>query len=178
MNFKTTYILFAGLAVILAVLGVTLFMGPATTNDSKFLLSSLYDKDQHLKDGEIDRVDRIEIKRTKPDPETLTFVKDPSTKHWKVNGFRADALKVTSLIQQLFNADKTKADEPPKNLADWELNPPDTVVTISRGDQPSLTVNLGKVSPGDDATAVIYATSSDRPTDAIAVQKKKLDLPL
>jgi hypothetical protein len=177
MNFKTTYILFGGLAVILVVLGVTLFMGPSATNESKFLLSSLRDKDQQLKPGEVDRVDRIEIKRTKPDEETLAFVKDASTKHWKVNGLRADSGKVSTLIQQLFNADKAKSDEPPKNLADWDLSPPNTVITISRSDQPALIVNLGKVSVGDE-TAVVYATSSDRPKDAIAVQKNKLELAL
>ena len=81
---------------------------------------------------------------------------------------------LTSLIQQLFNADKAKSDDPPKNLADWELNPANTVITIGRADQPSLTVNLGRVSIGDETTAVVYATSSDRTTDAIAVQNQIL----
>src|SRR5262249_12856060 len=87
---------------------------------------------------------------------------------------RADAARVRDLVSHILNAQKADA-EAPRSLADWGLEKPETVVTLKRGDQPALTLNVGKTSPGEES-AVTYVLSSDRPKDPVAVPKRDLEL--
>ena len=129
MNFKTTYILFGVLAIILVALTITLFVGPSTTDTSKFVFP------QPQRDQESDQhqdVNKVEIVRSKDG--NLTFVRDDKTKQWKVNGFRADKNSVNNLIRQICEAQKTEF-ETPRSLADWGLDNPQMVVTLEASGQ-------------------------------------------
>ena len=64
MSFKTTYILFGILVVLLATLGVAVLVEPTPPEASTYVLPSAHRKDSELK---ADDVTRVEIKRNRPD---------------------------------------------------------------------------------------------------------------
>jgi hypothetical protein len=104
MNFKTTYILFGCCAVLLLCLGIAWFMSSSTTDSSnKFVFPSLNDIKAKFNP---DDVDRIEIARAGSD-KNLTFKRDNSTKHWTINGLRANSVAVSNLVRSICTAQKT-----------------------------------------------------------------------
>ena len=173
MNFRTTYILFGVLAALLIVVVIALYTGPAPDDENKFIFPSLNDPKAKSDTGE---VDRITLVRSKPE-EKLVFERDSRTKRWKVNEFYADRNAINNLVQHIYAAEKVPA-ESPKNLADWGLESPGTVITLRRGEKKSeLKLSVGNVSQGEES-AVIYVLSSDRPKEPLAVAKAQLDIVL
>ncbi len=154
------------LALVLIGLTIALYVSPTPKDEDKSVFPSV--NSSSVKSNP-DEVERVEIVRTSPE-EKLTFVKDPSTKRWRVNGFRANANSVKNLISKIYDAKKTET-EAARNLGEWGLENPQTVVTLRRGDKSALTLSIGKTSPGDDASAVTYVLSSDRPKDPMGVLK-------
>src|SRR5262249_52718190 len=63
----------------------------------------------------------------------------------------------------------------PDSLKSWGLEPPAVKITLKKGDERTVSLNVGNTSPGGDASAVIYVTSSDRPKEGMAVKKSTLD---
>src|SRR3954468_8802278 len=113
MSFRTTYLLFGLLAVILVVFGVTLWRLPSEGADSSaYILPSLHSPTEPVQQGDIDRV---ELTRTSG--ESLAFARDPQTKGWRLTRprtARADTQAVTGLIRQAFDARRAQTDRPPK----------------------------------------------------------------
>src|SRR5438552_3244989 len=113
MSFKTTYILFGVLAVILVVFGVALYRyNPDAGSATAYVLPSAHDPAAPV---DADKVDRVEFDKTAP-PGKLVFERDPGTKRWSVTSpraYRADGPAVEGLVRQVLNARRDeKADRP------------------------------------------------------------------
>lgn len=171
MNFKTTYILFALFAVLLVVLGVTLWLDPSPADVSDFVFPSAHDKRNPLK---IEEITEVEIARREPE-ETIRIEKDEALDRWFITSpikAEADDITVTGLVRQILNAEQEEDANLP-GLDQLGLAPPKSVITLKKGDERKLVLNVGDVSPGE-RDAVIYVTSSDRPKTAMSVQKNGL----
>ena len=177
MNFKTTYVLFAVLAVILVVFGVALYRyNPDAGSATAYVLPSVHDPAAPVKE---DQVDRVEVERTSP-AEKIAFERDADGKRWSITqprAYRADAGAVDGLIRQVFNARKDEKADAPARLADWGLgDPPSTgTVTLHVAGGRDLRLRVGDVNKGGGRTAVVYVTSSDLPDKGMAVAKGDLD---
>jgi hypothetical protein len=176
MNFKTTYVLFGLVALMFVVLAVAFWMEPAPTDASLWVLPSVHASAKPLQTSDIDRV---EIEREKPTKETIVFVRDSGDKQrWRITeprGLRADRFAVENLIRQIFDAQRDENADRPDSLKSWGLEPPAAKITLKKGDERTVQLNVGNTSPGGEASAVIYVTSSDRPKEGMAVKKSTLD---
>ena len=80
MNFKTTYILFGLLGLMLAILGIVLYNGPSAPAGEGFVFPSMHARDKELKP---DQVDKVVVERKKAGEPDLVFERvDPTT--WKI----------------------------------------------------------------------------------------------
>ena len=173
MNFKTTYILFGIVLVLLATLGVALFLEPVSPGESDYVLQSVHRKDSELKP---EQVTRVEIGRTKPEAETLVFERDADGKTWHVAKpypLRADSFAVTGLIRDVLDAQRDPGADVPPSLKEFGLDPPGTVVTLSK-DGREVKLNVGDVSAGTENQRV-WVTSSDNPKQGVPVKKSRLE---
>jgi len=172
MNFKTTYILFGILGIVLVVFAFALWMGPTTAGDSKWVLPSTHDLANPVDAKDIDTV---VIERSQPRDEKLVFVKDGD--HWKMtepHSFRVDRFLVDQVVRQLLDAQREEKADLTSDLKQWGLDSPATTVTLKKNDEKEWKVNLGSESRGG-ASAVVYVTSSDKPKDPMAVRRSSLD---
>src|SRR5262245_17524330 len=99
MNFKTTYILFGILAVVLGIFVYALFVGPSPTDSSTWVLPSMHNEASPLPTKDIDR---IEIERRRPNEEKIVLVREGDV--WKITEppeYRADRLAVEDLLRQI-----------------------------------------------------------------------------
>ena len=69
MSFKTTYILFGILAGMFLLIVLAVWLGPASSGDSTFILPSMHKKET----VKTDDIDFVEIDRAKPTKEKLVF---------------------------------------------------------------------------------------------------------
>jgi hypothetical protein len=175
MNFKTTYLLFGILAVVLVIFGWVLWVGPVNENLTAFVLPSM-----HSESGPLDPKDitRVEIERTRPSPEKLVFVRDAAGERWRIvepRDYRADSNAIDSLVRQIYNARLDEKSDVANTPGNYGLETPAEVITLSKTSEPTREVklNVGDDSPGKDK-AVIYVTSSDR-KEVMAVKKTELD---
>lgn len=76
MNFKTTYVLFGILAVVMAILVYAVFVGP-TPDTSAWVLPSVHNEANPLPTKDIDRV---EIERDRPDDQKTKIVLVPKAR--------------------------------------------------------------------------------------------------
>jgi hypothetical protein len=174
MNFKTTYLLFGLLLVVLLAFGIALWMGP-TEGTSAYVLPSMHSGSSPVTDED---VTRVEIDRARPEGEKIVFVKDPQTKKWRITepvACAADYL-VGTLVRDVYGAKRDPQSEPSNDLKQYGLEPPAVVVTLIKEAEPRRQFQLmvGDVSAGS-SKAVIYVSSSDRPKEVLAVQKSQLD---
>jgi hypothetical protein len=175
MNFKTTYILFGVLALVLAAFVISLLLGPSSTEKSDYVLPSMHRDASPLKE---DDITRVEIDRKRPKEEKIVFIRDPGSKRWRIlepRNYQADGLAIDRLVHQITEASlDTNADvlQEPKQ---YGLDAPAEVVTLVKESDPrrEVKLNVGDASPGSEK-AVIYVTSSDR-NDVMAVKKSELD---
>ncbi len=185
MNFKTTYYLFAVLGIIIVGLFLLMFLRGPDTPDSAFIFPTAHDRTRMGNEEEEkavhveDRITRLEIKRTHPE-QKLVFVRNPESKLWELSepaGLRINSNDVDTLVRQVLRARKER-DVPSNSLKEWELDPPDSVLTLTGKDKDdkeiTFTLNLGKVSPGT-TSAVVYVTTSDYPKKPLAVLKSDVD---
>jgi hypothetical protein len=173
MNFKTTYILFGVLLVLLLVLGVSLYMEPAPKTASNYVLPSAHHKDSEIKPED---VTRVEIKRTRPDAESLVFERDADGKTWRITepaALRADSFAVLGLVRDVLDAERDTAADAPRSLKDFGLDPAGEVVTLHKGDR-TVELNVGDTSPGKE-NQVVFVTSSDNPKEGVPVRKNRLE---
>jgi hypothetical protein len=176
MNFKTTYILFAILAVLLAIFAYALFQGPTSTDASAWVLPEVHNEANPLPERDIDRV---EIERERPDDQKgkIVFVRENNV--WRIaepREYRADRFAVEDLIRQIRDARREMQSDVTNDPGQYGLAPPAAVITLKKETEPQrqVTLNLGDISPGE-ASAVIYVTSSDRPREVMAVKKSQLN---
>jgi peroxiredoxin len=173
MNFRTTYILFGTLVLILVLFGYALYKYDADSPDrSNFVLPGVHDKANPFK---AEDVDQVVIARNNPQ-ETITFERDADTKHWRITkprSLRADDSAVSGLINEVFRASKDDKADKPTSLKSWGLDPPSATITIKKGSEREVGLNIGDVSPGT-ADQVIYVSALDKPKEPAAVSKSKL----
>jgi hypothetical protein len=179
MNYKTTYILFGVLVGILVLVGLVLLIEPTPYVDtSRYVLPSAHDKKAITSDA----VTRVEIERTRPDPQTIVFERDADSNRWSIiqpRPYRANASVVEGLVRQVLEAQSdAKAAIPPDRKA-AELDPPAEIVTLKTKDGKELKLNVG--GEGGFGAGVAFVTSSDKsavmavPRSAIESVFKKLD---
>jgi hypothetical protein len=174
MSFKTTYILFALLAGMIGVLGLTLYLGPQGSGDTDYAIPSLHDLRSPVAASDIDTV---EIRRTQPKEETITFVRDHASNTWKMtqpHTLRVDRFLIDSLVRQVMDAQIYRNAQLNSKLEEWGLDSPSTVITLKKDGSREWKLNLGKERLGQ-TTGVVYATSSDRPAEPIAIKRTELE---
>ncbi len=174
MNFKTTYILFGLLALMLVVLGVVLYSGPSAPPGQGLAFPTMKAKDKPLK---ADQIDKVVIQRKKPEADDIVFSRVDSTT-WKITSPKvsaADSRQITGLVDQLMNAPiDQKADVPSVSRAG--LDSPSRVISIHAGDR-LWTLTIGDITLGTDS-AVVYAQSSDLPGKTLVIPKSSLETAL
>jgi len=173
MNFRTTYILFGSLVILFLLFMIVLMYDPGNKDTSNYVLPVLHKDKDALKQSEITRV---EIQRNEPPAETIVFERDASGKRWRIVEpiqTRADTIAVDNLLRQIFDAARVKTDRPP-GLAAWGLEPPQAVISLKKGDEQTVKLNIGSEG-GVGTSAVIHALDPTRPSDPMAVSKSSLD---
>lgn len=174
MSFKTTYVLFGLLLGLVLVLVLTQMFGTKPGEDT-YIMPDL--QAAKLKPSQIDTV---EIERFGADPPKLVFVR-VGDEEWKMTQpaeLRVDEGIVNRLLYQLMNGrreDKARVDLSP-NLSLHGLEPPKARITLKKKDGGDWSVNLGNKSPGSDASAVVYATSSAKPREPMGIKYSAIDL--
>jgi hypothetical protein len=172
MNFKTTYLLFGVLIVLIGVVAFALWYDPTARNDkSKYVLAALQDK-SIIKPEDIDHV---EIERR--DQPKIVLQRDATGDQWSIvepKKYRADKVPVGHLIAQIFEATREENVAKPADLSTWGLaTPPEETITLNKGNERSFKLYVGKVSPGSE-DAVIYVLDPARPKEPMAVKKSAL----
>ncbi len=173
MNLKTTYILFGVLAALFVALGVAVYLEPTPPEASDYLLPSVHKKSGGLT---ADEVDRVEIKRERPDAATIVFTREGDGKTWVVSepsAMRADTLAVSGLVRDVLGARRNPQADQPTSLKEFGLEPPAEVITLKKGDR-EVWLHIGDTSPGKE-NQVVYVTSSDKPNEIAAVRKSELE---
>jgi hypothetical protein len=173
MNFKTTYILFAVLLILIGALGVALYLEPTPPEMSTYVLPSSHRKDTEIK---ADDVTRVEIKRSRPEEQTIVFERNADGKTWRITSphtLRAETYTVTGLIREVLDAQREEKADTPPSLKDAGLDPPAEVITIAKEGR-EVQLNVGEVSPGGE-DKVVFVTSSDNPKQSLPVKKNQLD---
>lgn len=176
MKFKTTYILFAVLGLMLVLLAFAMWNATPPPDNSLYALPGAHDPKHPMEVGD---VDRVEIKRVRPNEETLVFAKDPESSDWRIvepRSLRAGPA-VGDLVSEILNATRDQEADLPANAAAAGLEPPAEVVTLKKGDERSLQLNVGNAS-SESSTAVIYVSTPERPKEIIPVLRSKLAMVL
>jgi hypothetical protein len=175
MNFKTTYILFAILTLVLVTFAWVLWVGPANVEQTAYVLPSM-----HKESGPLDPKDitRVEIERKRPSEQKLVFVRDGAGERWRIaepRDYRADSTAIDNLVRQIYNARLDEKSDVVNKPEQYGLETPAEVITLRKTSEPAREVKLyvGEASPGKDK-AVLYVTSSDR-KEVMAVKKAELD---
>ena len=176
MNFRTTYILFAGLGILLAVGLLVQIFGRKDADTTNFVLPSMHQP----KVVRADDIDRVEIERHRDEAgstkeEKLVFVRSKNGWRLESPNIRLDSMSVDRLIDQVRNAAKDETAEVRSNLAQFGLDSPGTIVTLRHRDGHDWKLNLGNVGLGGLQKGVVYVTSSDRSKEPIAVKGNQLD---
>ena len=133
MNFKTTYILFAVLALFVGVFAVVLWYQPTAADKSAtYALSALHQPNGDIKPEDIDRV---EIERREPKQEKIVLQRDSDTNRWSMvepRKLRAEKAVVTGLIRQVFEASREENLDKAPNLAAWGLETSQATITLKK----------------------------------------------
>jgi hypothetical protein len=169
MSFRTTYILFGLLGVMLVALLIALFKGEAK-EPGPYLLAGFNDEKGSAK---VEEIDKVEIDRSRPESKAGRIVLERvGEDRWTVNGRRAARGAVEDLLRQLRAARREKVQATEK-LSEWGLEPPAAVVKLYREDGPPIELRLGDESPGADP--IVYALDPSRPKDPTAVRRFSVD---
>jgi hypothetical protein len=170
MNFKTTYLFFGILVVLLGVAAVTLLTGPKPGSEGLLLAN--------LKSADVtsDKVSRVIVERTQPAETKLVFARDG--KQWKLEkpyAAKLDSHQVDRVVNDFLSArTETKGADLTSSLSQFGLDHPSMTVTLDAEGGRSATVNLGNVSIGSAETGLVYVTSSENPKTPAAVKRSAL----
>lgn len=175
MNFKTTYLLFGSLVLLLGVAAIFLLTGPKQGEEGRLFPSARADKIE-TKD-----IDRVEIDRKAPKEEKLVLVR-LDDKRWRMEkpyAAKVDASAVEGIVRDVLEARKEAKAEAPASLAQVGLDSPPLVVTVTRSrteDRPekSYSLSLGGVTPGG-LDALVYGLSSEDSKQPAAIRKSSLN---
>ena len=173
MNFKTIYLLFGLLVVMLGVLGVVLYLGPEESKGVAYVFPPFGEK--KLKP---DDIDKVVVERKTPTAADLVFERD-SAKNWKITSPRTlptDSGVLGRMVDAITEAKIDDTVKPP-SLKEAGLDSPSRIIkltgTDSNGKAIDLTLSIGDTTLGDE-NAVIYCLSSLRPKTPLAVRKSDL----
>jgi hypothetical protein len=173
MSFKTTYILFAVLIVMLGLFGL-LVAFKKTGTDMGYVFPSLNDAKRPVKLTDMDAVtiDRAGEKR-------VVLVRDKQGWHSENPRLRLLDYKVNSMVQEVAGARRDEEADVNSDFTQWGLDEPRTVVTLhytppagSERKSEEWILKLGRNSP--EKGGVVYVTSSDRPREVLAVKRSEL----
>jgi hypothetical protein len=179
MNFKTTYVLFGLLAVLVGVLALVLWRGPEATGGPDYVLASMHSKTNPFPPEDIDRVE-IECKRPPEEgaPDslgTLVFEREADGKTWRVvepRALRADRGNIDSLIRQLYDA-RPEENKKPISLKAGGVDKPSRVITLKKTEGGrEVTLRLGDVR-----LATAFVAPSDG-KEALPVEKTQIEAAL
>lgn len=177
--FRTTYILFGLLAILLVAFGLIITFNKPVTAPSPFVFPAFHDPKEKLK---VEDVDTFEIHRLKPKEEKLVFQRI-GRDHWKqvepVQGL-ADRHVVNHALHQVVFAEVEEQGEQAskKDFAERGLNEPAAVVTLTRkeGGQ-KWELKLGNDSlTGNEQNKLVYVASSERPDEVLNVRKARVNM--
>src|SRR5262245_22924256 len=139
MNFKTTYILFGALVLLLGVAAFSLLTGPKPSEEGK-LLAGIDPKD----------VTRVVVERRQPAESKLVFVRVDKNQ-WKLEEpyvAAVDGRLVENLVNDVINARTvTKGADLSGSPSQFDLDRPALTVTLTAGGT-TASANFGKVSLG------------------------------
>jgi hypothetical protein len=172
MNFKTTYLLFGALLALVAALALSqVYSGKSKGEDQVFPTVN----ESNVAANEITKV---EIDRPDKPGDKLVFERTGADKRWELKQpttTRVDSLMVDSLVRSVL---QLRRDEASKELSqDLKVNgldPPKLTITLTKGDK-SWTLSLGNQSPGSGRNKLVYALSSDRPNEPLAIVHQDLE---
>jgi hypothetical protein len=179
MNFKTTYLLFGVLLVLVGTLVLVQVLGTKSSDTTGYVLPSAQKDKVEAKD-----IDRVEIDRAaqKDKPAVkLVFVRDPVRgNQWQVEEpvkTRADNTTIDQLVGQVLRLSKEEqAADVTNDQKKFGLEPPQAVVTIHQKDPDrSWSVKLGDKSGGGSSSALVYVSSSDLPAEVMAARQYSID---
>src|SRR4051812_33963248 len=177
MNFKTTYVLFGALLLLLVIATVSLMTGGKPGEEGRVLASAAA-ADVTAKD-----VTSLTLDRHAPTEQRLVFTRVGPRK-WKLTEpyeARVDGEQVERIVDEVLSLRKEeKPGDLSSNLANHGLDKPALVVTLTRGakdgtPERSWTVNLGQVTFGPPTSSLVFVTSSDAPREPAAVKRSALN---
>jgi hypothetical protein len=174
MNFKTTYILFGLLAGVLVVFGLTQLLGvQSPKDDTVWVFNSLNDRKNLVSSSDIETV---QIEHASAQPQKLVFFRNDQGWQLQEPKVRVDGYAVDRVIDQVKGARKEQKADVSSDLKQFGLDAPKTIVTLKKkGEDNEWKLNIGNESEGSEFEKVIYVTSSDRPTEPMAVKRSELD---
>jgi hypothetical protein len=176
MNFKTTYLLFGGLAAVLGIVLLVQLFGRKGVDATNYALPTMH-KPSAIRTADIDRVEidrhRDETGTAKEEKLVLERQKDG----WRLKNpqVRLDSLVVDRLIDQVRDAAKEENADVRGDLRQFGLESPAATVTLHHKDGRQWKLHLGHVGLGGIQKGVVYVTSSDRSGEPIAIRGTELD---
>jgi hypothetical protein len=178
MNFKTTYLLFAALILVLVIFGLSQWLGVKPPGElSAYVLPSLNKEKDPAKRTKAKDFDAVEIQRFRPKEETLLFVRRGDD--WSMERpyrLHADRYQVGELIRQVFEAQKDKdVGRLSSNLDEYDLTSPSAVVTLKKASDKEWKLSLGAEGPGTSPSRAVYVVSSDIADKAMAVRRSTVE---
>jgi hypothetical protein len=168
MNFKTTYILFGILALILIALGFALFTGQ-TRPDSIYVFPSANEEGNPVNAADIQT---ISIKRKGGDEIVL---ERKSGNEWKMetpHDLRVSQRDVDNLADSVLRLRRNDKIKLPKDPGKFDLSPPLQVITLKTKEGKPWALNVGATSAGGDK--VIYVTTGEDEKQPVAVDASAL----
>lgn len=165
MNSKTTFILVGVLLVLIVVCAVFLLRDPPPADTSTYVLPALTKNKVEVAD-----IDRVEISRPN---ERIIFVFEPDSGLWRMTEpfeSRVEPGVVSILIGQVRDARKDENRDVTNDLKRYDLDPPRSTVTLSKGDK------RWQIFLGSDTGqgGVVFVTSSDNRKEPMAVRRDAL----
>jgi hypothetical protein len=179
MNFKTTYILFGVLLLLVGGLfGVLWYHGKSSERNPELLFptASSKDKERAIKP---DDINRVVIERKSPADSDIVFERDKD-KAWTIvepRQLRAEKERVNGLVDSIIGA-RVDQQNPPENLKKAGLDKPSRIITLeSKEKDRTLKLTIGDVTPGEE-DALAYVLSSDWKNKPLAVKKREIEAAL
>jgi hypothetical protein len=164
MNFKTTYILFGALVLLLGVAAYSLLTGPKPGQEGKL-----------FPEIEASAVNRVVIERREPTESKLILTRVDKD-HWKLEepyDATLDGKSVENMVSDILNAHGvTKGADLTGSASRYQLDRPPVKVTLNAGGT-SATVNFGTVSLGGAENSFVYVNTS-RDRDPVAIRRSSL----
>lgn len=172
MSFKTTYILFGILILVVGVFALTQITHKQPPSDVAYVLPTLHDDKITASD-----ITSVEIQTFEPKykPQDLVFTRTDSGWQIKDPNVRADHVAVDQVVSDVMRAAREKEGvDVTSDLKQYGLEPPAATITLKKGNDHEWKLNIGDESVGK-SSALVYVTSSDRPKEVMGVRRSNLN---